>query len=388
MSNPSSATRRLVERTAEMMGTTVSVHLAVEPAQEPAAQGIAERCLAWLREVDSHLSRFRPESELCQLNRAGGRWFSASPLLYAAVEAAVRAAWESDGLFDPTMLPRLEALGYDRDFAQIAHREVAAAPAEDAPQAGGWRGIELDARARRIRLPEGVRVDLGGIAKGWAADLALERYCGACPGALVNVGGDLRARGGPQPGEGWSVGILGPADPSGPDEQRRVATVTFSRGGLATSGALRRWWYVGGVRRHHLLDPHTGLPARLWIDAADDANAVSGPTLPATATALAPTAAQAEVAAKVALLRGYPAALERVDADWQAYQLRIGVAEPQPPVALLLTLGSGELRLSANLHEYLATWATEGAPVSYALQPSLHMPLPHAGDGLAKGRSR
>jgi FAD:protein FMN transferase len=361
--------RRLVERRAEMMGTTVSVHLAVEPDHEPEAQDIATACMEWLHEVDKHLSRFRPESELCQLNRSSGHWFSASSLLYAAVAEAVNAADASDGLFDPTLLTRLEALGYDRDFDQIAQREVTAtAEPEATPAGGGWRDIELDARHRRIRLPTGIRLDLGGIAKGWAADVALERFCGPCPGALVNVGGDLRAHGGPQPGEGWAVGILGPGRPENSSGQQQVATITFSRGGLATSGALKRWWYAGGTRRHHLLDPRTGLPALLWVDGSQADERDSSAPLLATATALAATAARAEVAAKVALLRGLPAALERVEADWNGQGKQIGAAQTQPTVALLLTLGNGELRLSANLREYLATWATEGAPVPYYVQ--------------------
>jgi thiamine biosynthesis lipoprotein len=398
-----------------MMGTTVNIYLAVAPDQEPAAQTIAERCLEWLRAVETHLSRFHAESELCQLNRAAGRWFSASPLLFAAVATALHAAQSSDGLFDPTLLPRLEALGYDRDFAEIAHREVSLAHdalAQTAVMSGGWRAIELDPRGRRIHLPAGVRLDLGGIAKGWAADVALERFCGACPGALVNVGGDLRARGGPQPGKGWPVGILGPGELGTAGEQRQIATITLSRGGLATSGALRRWWYTGGIRCHHLLDPRSGLPVPLWIDGADETeeDEVGRPNaLLATATALAPTATAAEVAAKVALLRGLPAALECVEADWRARQVPLPLARQrsratatslESPVALLLTLGNGELRLSANLREYLATWSTEGAPVpdvvsfgttserKLASKPEVNTNLQHASSPPAPSLSR
>lgn len=388
MTTESVTSRLLIERAARLMGTEVSVHLAAEPAQAAAAQASAAACLAWLAEVDARLSRFRPESELCRLNRAGGRWFPASALLFAAVERAVTAAHESDGLFDPTLLPQLEALGYDRDFALIAHREVAelappAAPPIDAPPtatppvaAGGWRAIALDARRQRIRLPAGVRLDLGGIAKGWAADVALAAFCGGYAGAMVNVGGDLALRGGPQPGRGWSVGIRDPREELNPGARTQVATITLSRGGLATSGALRRWWLRDGARQHHLLDPRTGRPTRVWIAGTDECEppahlAPVGEESPllATATALAPTAAQAEVAAKVALLRGYPRALEHLDAAEGARRVAGDPgAAAEPPLALLLTFGTGAVRLSANMREYLATWGTEGAPVPLSLR--------------------
>ncbi len=118
--------------------------------------------MAWFDEVDARLSRFRPESELSQLNNAGGAWFAASPVLYGAVEAAIRAATASDGLFDPTLLPQLEALGYDRDFSLIAQRDIATdidarvhiergdpAPAARlrpawTPPTQAWRAVELD----------------------------------------------------------------------------------------------------------------------------------------------------------------------------------------------------------------------------------------------------
>ena len=92
----------------------------------------------------------------------------------------------------------------------------------------------------------------------------------------VNVGGDLRMRGGPRPGESWTAGIRDPrravadeaAEANG-EAGPHVAVVAFSRGGLATSGAVQRWWRQGGLRRHHMLDPRSGLPMPLWIEAAD-----------------------------------------------------------------------------------------------------------------------
>jgi FAD:protein FMN transferase len=369
--------RILVQRSGRPMATDVSVQIAAEPAQEAAAHAAADACMVWFDEVDSRLSRFQPESELSRLNRSAGRWFAASGVLYEALAVAVAFAHASGGLFDPTLLPQLEALGYDRDFDLIARREIA--QDDDAlhatpplPPAPAWRSIEIDPNGRRVRLPKGSRLDLGGIAKGWAADVALARYCAPFPGALVNVGGDLRVRGGPAPGAAWSAGIR---DPRGelaatPAVPTYVASVTFSRGGLATSGALRRWWLRNGERRHHLLDPRTGSPMRVWIDQRDTpADGAGSPPLIATATALAPTAAHAEVAAKVALLRGYPDALRTVEAAWERYGAVGPETDADAGVALVLTFGNGEVAISQNLSTFLATWGTDGAPLPMAVPP-------------------
>lgn len=379
--------RLIVRRDARIMATDISVQLSVPPDQETRAAATAEACMAWMRDVDMALSRFKPESELSRLNASDGAWFSASDLLYDAVDVAVRAARASHGLFDPALLPQLEALGYDRDFAEIREERDASSPgdkmssppdplpargegessrnaASQAPlppagrRGGGDEDIHLDPTGRRIRLARGARIDLGGIAKGWAADLALERVCRDVDHALINAGGDLRAKGGPQPGESWSAGIFDPRAEAAGIPDRYAAVVTMSRGGLATSGAVWRWWLRDGARRHHLLDPRTGEPIRLWIDERDDAD---GERLIATATALAPTAARAEVAAKVALLRGYPAALHAVEASWARYGA-VGLEDDADSgVALLLVLGSGRVVLSANLDAYLQSWGTDGA---------------------------
>lgn len=145
--------------------------------------------------------------------------------------------------------------------------------------------------------------------------------------------------------------------PSGGKPIRAVpdrAIVRFAKGGLATSGATKRWCYQGNQRQHHLLDPRTGRPAHLWLpSSAEGGDTPEAERLIATATALAPTAARAEVAAKVALLRGYPVALRAVEAAWNAPR-RDGVpSQADEGVALLLILGNGEVAISSNMNAYL-----------------------------------
>jgi thiamine biosynthesis lipoprotein len=333
---------RLIEERGQVMACATSVHIAVATAHEAEAQMAATACFAWLREVEACLTRFDLTSELCQLNRAAGAWFTASATLFAVTQAALVAAAATDGLFDPTLLEQIVALGYDRDYAHIAHQAVAKAAHPLAKgRLGRWREVELDATKQRIRLPHGVGLDVGGIAKGWAADEALARFCAPFPGAIVSLGGDLRLRGGPQPGTPWPVGIHDPHRSRTGEPEVYRAIITLDAGGIATSGATDRWWLQNGVPRHHLLDPRTGQPADLWL--GPDLTPNAGQQV-AMVTALAATATAAEVATKVALLRP-EAPLPTTLPLWQ---------EDDPTVALFVLRGDGQVRTSENFTEYLA----------------------------------
>jgi thiamine biosynthesis lipoprotein len=354
----------LVQRYERIMGTGVGAQVAVEPMREAAARAAIDTCLEWMREVDRRLTRFSAESDLMRLNAAAGEWAPVSAMLFEVVERSLLAAEATDGLFDPTILPILEAWGYDRDFSAIAYREAALewSVPSDMVLPGHWREITLDREGRRIRLPRGVRLDLGGIAKGWAADVALDRFFDDFPNALVDVGGDVRVRGGIEEGQLWPLGVgagraVRDPRPGAPPEQSAI--VTLGQGGVATSGADARWWLRAGERAHHLIDPRTARPARVWIDATDEQP--DGPPLIASASAFAPTAEVAEVAAKVALLRGYPAALEAVEAAEASIEsvedsedVESGASIPDhSEIALMLTLGTGAVVFSSNLPDYL-----------------------------------
>jgi thiamine biosynthesis lipoprotein len=348
----------LVERRQRIMATGMSIHVAVPPMEKARAERAIADCLAWLEEIGRRLTRFDPASELSQLNQAAGSWQAVSDVLYTVVEQSVAAAEATDGLFHPATLPALEAAGYDRDYAEIAQREIGktVTPASLVD----WREIALDPVRHRIRLPVGARLDLGGIVKGWAADVALERFFAGFENVLVNASGDMRARGGAQPGELWALGIGDPHEPSDAEdtEPGNVAIVTLGQGGTATSGATERWWYAGGVARHHLIDPRTGEPAHIWLNTSEPAP--EGDDLIATATAFAPTAAHAEIAAKVALLRGYPDALERVARGWKSDRRRLRPLYGDVDVALLLVMGSGAVYISAHLEAWLNRYGGGG----------------------------
>jgi thiamine biosynthesis lipoprotein len=296
--------------THHLRGMNTDFHLTVRVDDAPVAE--AERALdasaEWLGAIERVCSRFLPKSELCALNASAGHSFMVSADLYAVVAKAVEMAARTDGLFDPTILRALLAAGYTRSFDEIGHREIGGsdpgAPATSGWRGGGWRDIQLDAMTRTITLPEGVALDLGGVAKGWAADEVATRFLSAFPAYLIDLGGDLRLRGEPEPGKCWLIGIEDPRAAPDPGvsapESRYLVAVALGDGGIATSGSARRWWLRDGQRLSHLIDPRSGQP----VDCSADHRAMLA------CTALAPTAIEADVYAKVAFLRGYPAGLD------------------------------------------------------------------------------
>jgi thiamine biosynthesis lipoprotein len=299
---------RLLNR--RLRGMNTDFHLTVRAGVASVAE--AERALnasaAWLGAIERICSRFLPESELCALNASSGQPFMASADLFAVVAKGMEMAARTDGLFDMTILPALLAAGYTRSFDEIGQREIggsdSGAPAISGWQGGRWREIQLDATAQTIRLPAGVALDLGGVAKGWAADEVANRFLSAFPAYLIDLGGDLRLRGEPEPGTGWLIGIDDPRVAPDPGvsatAQQYLAAVELRHGGIATSGPARRWWLRNGQRMNHLINPRSGQP----VESSTDTSA----TL--SCTVLAATAVEADVYAKVAFLRGYRAGLE------------------------------------------------------------------------------
>jgi len=231
--------------------------------------------------AEAHLSRFKTDSELSLLNRAAGRPWPVSLLLFELVELALAWRDRTGGIFDPTILGALIAHGYDRSFDLIARGDDRAGPAPVSRPAQGR--VRLSRAQRRILLPSGVGLDLGGIAKGWAVQQAAHRL-GRLGPALVDAGGDIACVGAPPTGSAWLVGI---ADPHRPEADLGALTLTDEA--VATSSLTGRRWQYHGQPAHHLIDPRTGAPARTDL---------------ASVTVVAPRLPDAEIHAKVALILG------------------------------------------------------------------------------------
>jgi thiamine biosynthesis lipoprotein len=226
-------------------------------------------------------SRFEVASELRVLNRCAGLWCPVSPLLWQAIEAA-REAWSlTGGRFDPTILGRLEELGYDRTFVEIAPVGPPVAPPPK--QRPSFADVELDASGRGVRLPPHAQLDLGGIGKGLAADLVADELSEDAVSVSIALGGDVAVRGpGPGPADAWPVPVV---SPTGAD---LGAFPLVDEAIVQSTTALRRW-RRGRRMVHHVVDPATGWPADTGVDSA----VVTGPR-----------AAMAEAVAKAAIIAG------------------------------------------------------------------------------------
>lgn len=226
---------------------------ALVAVSDPARAGVAVAAVTEVaEEFDRACSRFRFDSELSRLNAAAGRAVRLGPVLLEAVSAALRAARLTDGDVDPTVGEALIALGYDRTFS-----EVCSGPARSRPLAAvpGWRTVQLDLDSATVRLPPGVRLDLGATAKALAADHAAAAALEAAGcSVLVSFGGDL-AVAGPAPDEGWRVRVT---DDHRAGTQAPGQWITVWAGGLATSSTFVRRWETDAGVAHHLVDPSTG----------------------------------------------------------------------------------------------------------------------------------
>ena len=219
-----------------------------------AARRLAEEILA---EIDRTCSRFRPDSDLSQANHHAGSWVEVDPVLVLAVEAAVEAAETTGGLVHPLLGRPLVQLGYDRDLASLVEVEDSMPILAEPVPLDAWRSIECD-RDGGLLVPAGMALDLGATAKAWASDVVGAAIVGELQtGVIVSVGGDVAI--GADPREGalpWPIEIT--TLPGGPVDAR----LSIDEGGLATSSTVVRRWRRGGVERHHVLDPRTGLSAQ------------------------------------------------------------------------------------------------------------------------------
>ena len=220
------------------MGTEVEVLVETDARDEAVAAfaGLEGE----FRRLEGILTRFDPASELSRLNANGS--LEAGPELREVVELALVAREHSGGRYDPTVHDAVVAAGYDRSFELIGASVAVTDP--PAPAGGGVRvGGSL------VELDPGVRLDLGGIGKGYAVDRVLS-FVGALGPALVNAGGT------------WPYRLLGAGPwPVAVETPTGSLSLGLTSGALATSGSDRRRWQAGKGSSHHLIDPTSGRPS-------------------------------------------------------------------------------------------------------------------------------
>jgi thiamine biosynthesis lipoprotein len=256
----------VVSDTRLLMDTVVSVSL--WGVDEPVAAPLFDAAFTELEAVDREMAR-RPGSPLGVLNSAGGGAVTAATgqVLAASLDWSRRTR----GAFDPTTAALLDLW----DILAGPHPPPSPERLAEARQGVGWERLTLSADQRRVSLG-GTRLDLGGIAKGYAIDRAAEALRrGGARDFLVNAGGDLFVSGS-KAGEPWRVGIQHPRRP-----EELLQVVAPAGGALVTSGDYERSYNWEGVLYHHILDPRSGEPARgcqsvtVWAPRAMDADALA-----------------------------------------------------------------------------------------------------------------
>jgi thiamine biosynthesis lipoprotein len=243
-------------RTFRAMGTDCRVAAFGSAGGDRRVAVAVSAALAEIALCERVLSRFDPASDLSRANAGAGAWIGVHPILTDALAHALTAREDTDGLYDPTILPALVAAGYDRSFDQLAGTERLPRARPAAWRAGAT--VRVDSQGQRVRMPAGTGIDLGGIGKGYSATRAVHAMLRAVPdlpGALVDLGGDIAFSGQPPGGGPWRVGV---ADPRTTGAQ--LGVLALRSGGVATSGRDRRR-FGPGSGLHHLIDPATGLPA-------------------------------------------------------------------------------------------------------------------------------
>ena len=231
-----------------IMGTRITVELwADDPATAEAA---IDAVLAQMRHIDETMSTYKPTSEVSRVNaRAAAGPMRISKELFDLLTTAREYSIITDGAFDITYA----SVGYLYDFRKRVHPDDAAIA--KALPAVNFRHVVLDPGNQTVRFSQkGVRIDLGGIAKGYAVDRGIEVLKSrGVTRAYVGAGGDSRIIG-DRFGKPWMVGIRDPRKGEG----EIITSIPLVDAAISTSGDYERFFDEGGVRYHHIIDPHTG----------------------------------------------------------------------------------------------------------------------------------
>ncbi len=273
---PSVLSDEVFTRTAILMDTFIAIEV-IAPKGTPEPTAAMERALGWFAEVEVRCSRFDPKSEVMRLTRFAGSPVKVSKVLFEVVRFAVAIAQASGGAFDPAVGHVLEARGFNRDYRTGQSVDTGLDP-EARPS---FRDIRLDPARSTITLKRSLIVDLGGVAKGMAIDLAakeLSQY----ESFAIDAGGDLYLKGRNPLGRPWRVGIRDPRR-----EEALLETLQISDAAVCTSGDYERR-APDESGEHHILDPKTGRSAAEV----------------ASVTVVAPTAMVADALATAAFVLG------------------------------------------------------------------------------------
>lgn len=244
-----------VFRKAKPLMDTFVIITVMSDSEEKADQAIDDT-FARIGRFGDLINFYSDTSELALINtNAGVRPVRVSADTISVIEKALLTSRKSDGAFDATIGPVMKLWDFHQKIAPEREEVLRKLPLVD------YRNVVLDRDASTVFLKKkGMLLDLGGVAKGYAADLAVKNLREkGIPSALVAIAGDIRAYGAKPDGRPWKVGVKNPRQQSASDEI--IATLDLLDRAISTSGDYERSFIRDGQRFHHLLDPKTGFPA-------------------------------------------------------------------------------------------------------------------------------
>lgn len=275
-----------LERTEAIMGTRCYVQLWVDDPDK--GNAAIDAVMDELRRIDNLMSHYKPESQLSQINAHANDYpVQVDKELFDLIKLSTHYSQITDGAFDITYA----SVGYLYNYRE--HVRPTESQIEAALPAVNWRNLILDEEHHTVRFGHpGMRIDLGGIGKGYAADRGAEILkARGISNAIVTAGGDTRIVG-DRRGRPWLVAIRHPDNPA-----KVVTRIPLADCGVSTSGDYERFFDEAGVRYHHIIDPHTGHSA----------------SKVRSATIIAPTATQTDGMSKTAFVLGAQKTLEIIN---------------------------------------------------------------------------
>lgn len=244
----------IVERTFFMLGTVNTISIYNE--DENKAIEVIESVCARIEEIDDRMSAFKDESDICRIkNAAGNELVQVHQDTFEIIKKAVELSEITEGAFDITMRPLVELWGIKNKNGFIPNEDQIKRIKEFVD----YRDIVFDEETCKVGLKKsGQAIDLGGIAKGYAADEARRIISeGQIKNAIINFGGNVVTIGKQQDGKEWRIGIQNPNSGTGDF----IATLDLSDMSVVTSGSNEQFFIKDGIRYHHIINPATGYPA-------------------------------------------------------------------------------------------------------------------------------
>lgn len=244
---------RIFSQSRNAMGTVFAIHLYAE--SELQALSFFEVAFEEVERLEETLSKFRPSSEICRINRlAATQPVTTDPEVFSLIDRSLRYSEQTAGAFDITVGPLMRTWGFFRAEGHLPNAEELSAARERT----GFDKVFLDRGTRTISfVVPTMELDLGAIGKGYAVDQAVEilREEGTRAALVVAGSSTVYALGAPPGEEGWKIHVPDPVD-----RTRKISSVKLCDQAISTSGSYERFFELDGRRYCHVMDPRTGMP--------------------------------------------------------------------------------------------------------------------------------